>query len=280
MNNVFGMCSGYTCCLANMHQGWTKYAQQLFYATRDGGLAALLYGPSQTKAAVGGAGRTVHVTQQTAYPFEDTIRFRFSMPEPVRFPFYLRIPGWAKDAAVTLNGSPVTFSRTGSLALIDREWKDSDILALKLPMEVRVTEWGRNSRAVERGPLVYALKQPERWERAVDEKEGAYYSVYPEGEWNYGLTEAAVRDPEHHMKVSVPRSAGKDFIWNLSHAPVEITVPAKKIPAWKMANGVAPQPVNDRSGIFKGAVAAEEESITLIPYGCSKVRVVAFPVVP
>ena len=33
--NVLGMRSGYTCCLANMHQGWTKYAQHLWYKTQD-----------------------------------------------------------------------------------------------------------------------------------------------------------------------------------------------------------------------------------------------------
>ncbi len=32
MTNVFGMRSGYTCCLANMHQGWTKFASHLWYS--------------------------------------------------------------------------------------------------------------------------------------------------------------------------------------------------------------------------------------------------------
>ncbi len=48
-------------------------------------------------------------------------------------------------------------------------------------MEVKVSEWGRNSRAVDRGPLVYALKLKERWEKGHDEKEGDYFCVYPVG---------------------------------------------------------------------------------------------------
>lgn len=35
MNNVYGMRSGYTCCLANMHQGWTNFTQHLWYGTSD-----------------------------------------------------------------------------------------------------------------------------------------------------------------------------------------------------------------------------------------------------
>ena len=33
MTNVFGLRSGYTCCTANMHQGWTKFASHLWYST-------------------------------------------------------------------------------------------------------------------------------------------------------------------------------------------------------------------------------------------------------
>ena len=54
-------------------------------------------------------------------------------------------------------------------------------------MQVKISEWGRNSRAVERGPLVYALKLDEKWEKGHDEKEGDYFCVYPTGKWNYGI---------------------------------------------------------------------------------------------
>lgn len=46
-----------------------------------------------------------------------------------------------------------------------------------------------------------------------------------------------------------------------------------------MVDGVAHQPVTDRTGLYKGEVSDEVEQIRLIPYGCTKVRVVAFPVV-
>jgi hypothetical protein len=79
--------------------------------------------------------------------------------------------------------------------------------------------------------------------------------------------------------VNIVKQAGSDFVWNLAHAPVEITVGAKKIPDWKIVNDVAPQPVTARDGLYMGKVDSVSEKITLVPYGCTKVRIVAFPVV-
>src|SRR3546814_11578121 len=58
-NNVFGMRSGYTCCLANMHQGWTKFATHLWTGVPGGGLAALAYSPCTVTARVGDNGTAV-----------------------------------------------------------------------------------------------------------------------------------------------------------------------------------------------------------------------------
>lgn len=39
------------------------------------------------------------------------------------------------------------------------------------------------------------------------------------------------------------------------------------------------EPVTDRTGVYKGRVEDEVKKITLVPYGFTKVRIVAFPVV-
>jgi rhamnogalacturonyl hydrolase YesR len=278
MNNVFGMRSGYTCCLANMHQGWTKFASHLWYGTPDKGLAALEYSPNEITGTVGASGTGITIKETTGYPFDEAINFELLPQQTVSFPLQLRIPSWCKEAVITLNGQELRREKGGQVITINRSWEKGDRLTLQLPMEITTSEWGHNSRAVERGPLVYALKLQEKWVKATDEKEGDYYSVYPQGPWNYGLLEAQVKDPAQ-LQVKKVRPVTNDFVWNLAHAPIEITAAAKQIPGWTLYNDTAPTPVTERSGIYKGKVNDQVEKITLIPYGCTKVRVVAFPVV-
>lgn len=277
MNNVFGLRSGYTCCTANMHQGWTKFTSHLWYATESGGLAALQYSPCEVNTTVNS--KEVRIRETTDFPFSDQIVFDFELNNSVTFPFTLRIPAWCKESTVMVNGEKAQHYRGGQLITINRSWKNKDRITLHIPMELTTTNWGKNSRAVERGPLVYALKLGERWEKGNEPTEGEYMSVYPTEAWNFGLTEDVVKNPSVELRVT---STGmkEPFVWNKDHAPIELIAPAKKIPGWISVDGVAHQPVTDRNGIYKGPVDPKTVNITLIPYGFTKVRVVAFPVVP
>ncbi len=261
-----------------MHQGWAKFASHLWYRSEDGGLAALLYSPCEVKTTVGDK-VNVTIREETNYPFEEEIRFEILTEKSVAFPLHLRIPAWCREASLVLNGKPLGTENAGRIVRVERTWKNGDRISLKLTMDVTTSNWGRNSRSIERGPLVYALKLGERWEKGSDEKEGEYYSVFPTSAWNYGLLRDVVNDPAAHLKVKV-KAMHESFKWNLANAPVEISAPARMIPGWQAVNGVAHQPVTDRNGVYKGEVGEEVKWITLVPYGFTKVRIVAFPVVP
>lgn len=279
MNNVLGMRSGYTCCLANMHQGWTKFTTHLWYQTAGKGLAALHYSPSQVNAKVGAANTEVMIDETTSYPFDNVINFEINADKEVLFPFELRIPSWCKEATILLNGKALQSEKGGEIVIINRKWKNHDKITLTLPMQINTSNWGRNSRTVERGPLVYALKLGEIWGKETDKAEGDYYTVTTGDTWNFGLLDSMINDPSAAMQVTTIKPVSDNFVWNLANAPIEITALAKKIPSWKIVNDVAPQPVTARDGLFMGEVGNEIEKITLVPYGCTKVRIVAFPVV-
>lgn len=279
MNNVLGMRSGYTCCLANMHQGWTKFAQHLWYKNAQNGLAALAFSPNTVKTTVGKDNLPIEVSETTAYPFDGKITFSFSLKKDVTFPFEIRVPAWCKEPLVAVNGQKVEVTKDSPMIIINQLWSDKDQVSVTFPMEVFTSNWGKNSRAVEYGPLVYALKVSERWEKGHEEHEGDYYSVFPESPWNYGLVQQAVVNPKESLQVKQVKQASDDFVWNQAHAPIEITAPGRQIPGWVVQNGVACQPVTARDGIYKGKVSEEITPLTLIPIGCTKVRIVAFPVV-
>ncbi|MVM31694.1 hypothetical protein GO755_16725 [Spirosoma sp. HMF4905] len=277
MNNVFGPYAGYTCCTANMHQGWTKFASHLWYATGSGGVAALEYAPNTLKAKVA-SGVNVTIQETTNYPFDDQISFTVTIAKPTTFPFALRIPGWCTEATVLVNGQKLRSDKGGQVISLSRAWKNGDKVTLQLPMPVRTSNWAKNSRTIERGPLVYALKVESTVDEKTEKTEGTYFEYQPKNAWNYGLPKALVDDPEKNTTVTL-KPMPANFVWNEASSPIEIKTNGRQIPNWKLVEGVARQPVTTREGIYQGEVADKVETLTFIPYGCTKLRVVAFPVI-
>ena len=107
--NVFGLEPHYGCCTANLSQGWPKFAAHQWMRSRDGGIVAAAYAPSTLEIEVGGV--PVRVELQTDYPFREELRFTVRTQRAVRFPLYLRIPGWAQAATLAVAGRPTPASR-------------------------------------------------------------------------------------------------------------------------------------------------------------------------
>ncbi|MDR2675719.1 MAG: glycoside hydrolase family 127 protein [Opitutaceae bacterium] len=287
-NLVFGLLTGYPCCASNMHQGWPKFAQHLWHATPDNGLAALIYSPSEVSAKVGGD-RRIKIIEDTCYPMDDKIRFTVRIEDGARdeitFPLRLRIPAWCKKAGLTVNGKPAGAARAGEIAVIRRAWKDGDVAELSLPMEVSVSTWHENSIAVERGPLVYALRMREQWtEKRFPPEEtprfgDIYYEVTSPDKWNYGIINFDRKKTAEHFEVVIDSAKQKaDYFWNLENAPVQIKARAREIPHWRLYNEMAGPIPYSRGKPGAGKEPAGEE-IVLVPYGCTTLRISQFPVV-
>jgi len=277
MNNVYGPFAGYTCCTANMHQGWPKYISHLWYSTTDGGVAALVYGPNKLETTLpSGVGLTID--EQTQYPFEDQIKFIVQPSKPSDFPIEFRIPIWCKEAIIHVNGKEIKREKGGQIVRIKRTWNKNDQVDLFFPNEITTKNWAKNSRSIEKGALIYALKIKEEVTKQIHPQEGEYLEIMPKSDWNFGLLKTTITNPIPNTSFhTVPFP--KDFKWNSTSSPFEITTLGKKIPEWKTQVGVAHQPITTRTGVYEGSVNKESETIHLIPFGFTRLRVVAFPVV-
>jgi len=113
-------------------------------------------------------GETLKLTQETNYPWDGRIKIMVNAAPTKACSIALRIPGWTKDAALTIAGTPLKEPLLpGTYFKLNRLWKPGDVLELQLPMPARMlqahplVEEARNQVAVQRGPLVYCLESPD-----------------------------------------------------------------------------------------------------------------------
>ena len=247
------------CCAGQINRIVPNFISRMWLKDAEGRPVAALYGPSEVDFG------WAKISEETRYPFDGKIVFRFSMKEPRESAFTYRVPGWCKKgASVKVNGESVSPAKPGAFATIARKFSDGDTIELDFPMEVRFEElpsrhlidpldvktlglkhpapaFANSSQGtvVYRGPLIYAYPIPfERTEDAeihanMRGKKSANpdfkcWNLRPAGPFNYALA-------AHTATVSCGADAGDGFFKN--PAAVKIRVPVRRI-KWELSDNL------------------------------------------
>jgi len=175
---------------------------------------------------------TVHLTQDTRYPWDGEVKIAVQPERAGRFVIYIRIPGWAQNECVPsnlyryasdsqekvtlkVNDKPVVLNMNKGFARIRREWKKGDRIEIHFPTLIRRVQCHQNVKdnvgktALERGPVVYCFE-------AVDN---------PQGVANLFLPPNAKLHTEYHAdllggiiiitgqgKIQLPQAEGKTLV--------------------------------------------------------------------
>jgi len=152
-----------TCCPPNLERTFAALPGY-FYSTSKDGIYVHLYDNSELNWHLEN-GIGLNVTQKTKYPWDGSVEIAVTPAQAASFTFFLRIPGWAEHARVSVNGEAVNGVKPGQYLPIQRRWTQGDVIQANFEMSSQVLEanphvvddMGRV--AIQRGPLVYCLEE-------------------------------------------------------------------------------------------------------------------------
>lgn len=271
-SNLYGLEPNFGCCTANMHQGWPKLAAHLWMRSPDRGLAAMAYAPSTVRLRIGD--QPVQAKMETDYPFRDTVKLTVRTEKVMRFPLWMRVPAWAEGAVIRVAGGAEERLNPGGFHRLEREWRDTTEIQLRFPMKPRAVRGYNGSIAVERGPLVYSLQIGEEWKQVNSDKPYRQlphgdFEVRPVTPWNYGLL-LDETNPEAGLRFEEKPIGERPF--SPEGAGVTAKAQGRRLPKWKLVRGwAAENPVGEQES------SEPLEELTLVPYGCTNIRITEFP---
>ena len=262
--------AGFGCCRSNYHFAWPKFVQSM-WMRKDGGLAAVAYGPCRVETDV------ATIVEGGGYPFGDTVTLTVEKTKDAAWPLAVRIPGWTSGADVQVNGVPVNGAVRGQFCTIRRVWKAGDVVTLRLSAENRTFDGTNGAISVRRGPLVYALGLKASITNVVGK--GEIRKQFPAREyrateeWNWALRRSALATakPVFAEKIEDPFLHGA--------TPAVLSVPARRTSCggWgTMTYGYALRACNPPPCPVKGPLG-EDGEVRLVPIGATQVRMAILP---
>lgn len=262
--HIFGLEPNFGCCTANFGQGWPKLALSVFQKYEDGIRISMML-PEELDTTLWGANVTIGI--ETEYPFRHKGRYIVSTKGPVEFSLQIRIPRWVK--AVKCNGREIEYN---DYYTISKVWEDTEVLEIEFIGEPHYVKRPYDLYVVEYGPLVFSLPLKIDYHMREYVKDGVErkfpycdYVLTSEDEWRYGFSGETLMVFEH---------IGDDIPFSSKNPSLSIKTRLVRV-AWDYAEGYNTVVAKCPDSVLG---LTEPKTMTLIPYGCAKLRMTEMPI--
>ena len=160
-----------TCCPPNLERIFASLPGYMYSTGPKGVYLNLFHTSTLDWQLEDGTG--IRIAQQTEYPWKGAVDLTVDPAHAAEFSLFVRIPAWSDGTTVGVK-VPAPFStrqdtpKAGEYFEIHRRWKPGDKLHIEFEMKPRLVRANPLVRedagrvALERGPLVYCLEQPDQ----------------------------------------------------------------------------------------------------------------------
>lgn len=257
--HLFGLEPNFGCCTANFNQAWPKLTLSAFLHSGDTVLSAV---PIPTQLTTDG----LSVTLETDYPFKNELVYTVDTEKAFRL--QVRIPTFAQE--LTVNG--VEQTGTDDLSF-DFHPGDHSQIRIAFRTNPCMIDRPYDLKTVKCGSLIFALpiayeKVMYEYEHKGVERKFPYcdYEYVGTTDWNYAYCSD---------RFELVQQTVNEIPFSSQHPPVVLKAKAAKID-WGLEHGyetVCAKVPESRAPI------GPEETVTLYPYGCAKLRMTELPLI-
>ena len=241
------------CCTGNINRSMPSFVRRMWLKAKGGGApVAMLYGPSEFAGEQDGVRYTI--VEETAYPFEDEVRFTLRSAKPLKVALRCRIPGWcdSPDAG----------------RLVTRTLETGRTLALALPVKLTL-ESDRNWHWIRRGPLTLSFVPPAT---VTEDEPGDPFTalrIEPKpGTWNYAFDLDEMKAAVASAKVEF-----RTVAYPFETPSLSVKLPVRRIREWQVLDEGRFMPDPPLAATPTG----ERAEIEFVPYATTLQRITCFP---
>jgi DUF1680 family protein len=156
------------CCPPSVARTIAMIHNWFYNTSDDGSLWINFYGGNKLETSLPD-GSVFRLTQVTNYPWDGKVEIKIEEDCKKSVAVNFRIPGWTENPVVFINGERMdTELKPGTYSVINRKWKNGDVISLDFPMPVHFVKANPkvgnliDKAAIMRGPVVYCMEFPLR----------------------------------------------------------------------------------------------------------------------